>query len=229
MENLVITAMLGRELKIDERVAARGSPSTALGPRHDAPPGVRCKRPGQTRLNALTRCGSECGTARRAASTARKRPRNTRFPRSERFCLGKPGGAGGTRTQKRDGSHLRKRHRGGHSHPVESRCIRLDPLQRYCGAVRTARLQGTPRARTWEKIRRAHLLQGSPSRGSPVVHPAESVTTSPPVRRSHTPYRPGTRSRRRIGSVTQVAEGLNGAAGSGPLSAGQPIGATAQP
>lgn len=51
-----------------------------------------------------------------------------------------------------------------------------------------------------------------------------------PALRSHTPYRPGTRSRRRIGSgfpATQVAEGLNEAAGSGPLSAGEPIAATA--
>ncbi|MEU1482791.1 WD40 repeat domain-containing protein [Streptomyces sp. NPDC005752] len=70
-----------------------------------------------------------------------KRPQKTRFPRSERFCLGMLGGAGGTRTQKGDASHLRKRHRGGHSHPVGSRCIRLDPGQRRCGAVRTARLQ----------------------------------------------------------------------------------------
>lgn len=51
----------------------------------------------------------------------------TRRPRSERFCLGTLGGAGGTRTHKSDGSHLRRCRNNGHSHPFPSGCIPLDP------------------------------------------------------------------------------------------------------
>ncbi len=70
-------------------------------------------------------------------------PENT-FPQVRTILPGKVGGAGGTRTQKRDASHLRKRHRGGHSHPAASRCIRLGPRQPHCGAVPTAPLRGGP-------------------------------------------------------------------------------------
>ncbi|MEU0128951.1 hypothetical protein [Streptomyces sp. NPDC006289] len=49
----------------------------------------------------------------RTAKAAGKTPPKTRLPRSERFCLGMPGGAGGTRTQMGDASRLRKRGRAG--------------------------------------------------------------------------------------------------------------------
>lgn len=47
-------------------------------------------------------------TAAHAASTAWKTPRKARSPRQERFRLGTLGGAGGTRTQRGDASHLRR-------------------------------------------------------------------------------------------------------------------------
>ncbi|MFD7852941.1 ATP-binding protein [Streptomyces microflavus] len=92
---------------------------------------------------------------REGAFHSRAKPtRETRIPRPERFCLGTLGGAGGTRTQTGDASHLRKRHRGGHSHPAGSRCIRLDPRATAlrCGTYRTA--MGAPGDRSGRRSSR---------------------------------------------------------------------------
>jgi len=54
-------------------------------------------------------------------------PQKARFPRSERFCLGMLGGAGGTRTHTSDPSHLRFSQRARHIGLFPSGCIPLDP------------------------------------------------------------------------------------------------------
>ncbi len=73
-----------------------------------------------------------------------KKPQNPRFPRSERFYLGTLGGAGGTRTQSGDASHLRRWQYNGHSHPFPSGRILLDPAR--TGSVRRSphRFHSTP-------------------------------------------------------------------------------------
>lgn len=68
-----------------------------------------------------------------AANAARESPRKTRIPRPERFGLGTPDGAGGTRTHKRDASHLRRCRNNGHSHPFSSGCDPLDPARMGIG------------------------------------------------------------------------------------------------
>lgn len=68
-----------------------------------------------------------------AANAARESPRKTRIPRPERFGLGTPGGAGGTRPHKRDASHLRRCRNNGHSHPFSSGCDPLDPARMGIG------------------------------------------------------------------------------------------------
>lgn len=168
-------------------------------------------------------------TARRAANTARKTAAKATFPQVRTFPQDGTGGAGGTRTQKRDASHLRKRHRGGHSHPAGSRCIRLDPCQRHCGAVRTARLQGTARAR----------MRVDPPGESAASQPIARLIRSACCRLRHRLAPSSTQSHSvstgheepgayQFGfPATQVAEGLRRAAGSGPLPAGEPTAAIA--
>jgi hypothetical protein len=76
--------------------------STAVGPFHNAPTEAPLQNPRSKPLRSHTRrarptfAAPPCGERR-----TQKRPRKTRFPRSERFCLGLLGGAGGTRTHGR--------------------------------------------------------------------------------------------------------------------------------
>lgn len=54
-------------------------PSTAVGPRHNAPSGKRRKRPGQTPLKCADTLRQRVSTARCAASTARKNATKSTF------------------------------------------------------------------------------------------------------------------------------------------------------
>lgn len=63
--------------------------------------GVAIKNPGHSRSRTALTQEDTRSPHRREANAARKAPRKTRIPRPERFCLGTPGGAGGTRTHGR--------------------------------------------------------------------------------------------------------------------------------
>lgn len=90
---------------------------------------------GQSLTFAAPPCSERC---------TQNRPRKTRSPRSERFCLGKLGGAGGTRTQTSDASHLRGCQNYGHSRPFPSGCVLVDPARTGVGAAFAAPLPPRP-------------------------------------------------------------------------------------
>lgn len=74
----------------------------------------------------------------------RNAPRKTRTPRSERFCLGFLGGAGGTRTHFSDASHLQRCRRNGHFYLFPSGYILLDPTPSRAVRRSPHRLLGVP-------------------------------------------------------------------------------------
>lgn len=121
-----------REASFDGRGTA---PQRSLRNRH--------KRPGQTHPRYAGTLRHRVSTAPCSASTARKTAMKSTFPQVRTFPQGETGGAGGTRTQTSDASHLRRCRDGGHSHPFPSGCVPLDPTGTGTGAANAAPVPGS--------------------------------------------------------------------------------------